>query len=101
MTPEEKELLQKTYALAKENNEMLHSMRRSMRVSTTIRVIYWGLIILGTIGVTVYVGPILSSVYGSYQNILQEVGGGGAPGRPSANSLNPLNTLQQLKELTK
>jgi hypothetical protein len=47
MTPEERELLTQSIKLAEENNKMLRGIRRSNRVSTFFRVLYW-MIILGT-----------------------------------------------------
>ncbi len=50
MAPEERALLEKTYALAQENHEMLTYLRRSQRTQHILRVIYWVLFVLLTIG---------------------------------------------------
>ena len=56
MTPEERELLTQSIKLAEENNKMLRGIRRSARVASFLRVIYW-LIIIGTA-----FGKIISSL---------------------------------------
>ncbi len=45
MTPEERSLLERTAALAAENNLILRSIRRSNRISTVLRIFYWVVII--------------------------------------------------------
>jgi hypothetical protein len=45
MNPEEKELLKKTLELARENNRMLHSIKRQMLWGRIFRIVYWVLII--------------------------------------------------------
>ncbi len=46
MDPESKQLLEKTFALAEENNKMLHSMRSAQKRAAFMRFVYW-LIIIG------------------------------------------------------
>lgn len=48
MTPEERELLTKSIKISEENNRMLRGMRRSARLSSFLRLIYW-LIIIGAV----------------------------------------------------
>ena len=70
MNPEEKELLQKTYDLSKENNRILHGLRRSNRYSTILSVFYWIIIIGVSVGAFVYLQPYidtLTKTYGSLQ----------------------------------
>ena len=57
MSPEERELLEKSVALAEENNGMLRAMRRSQRMATIFRVIYWALIIASAIGALYFLQP--------------------------------------------
>ncbi len=57
MTPEEKSLLEKTYEIAKENNGLLKSIRRSNRISSILRVAYWVIIIGLSIGAYYFVQP--------------------------------------------
>ena len=57
MTPEEKELLKRSVDLAEDNNIMLRAMRRSMRISRFMSIIYWvfiiGSAIVGAAGILV------------------------------------------------
>ncbi len=64
MTPEEKELLERTYKLVEENNSILISIRRGNRISTAMRVIYW-LVILGfSFGAYYLIQPYLNFLTG-------------------------------------
>jgi hypothetical protein len=66
MDPESKKLLQDTLALAKENNGMLHSMRRSMRVARVMSFIYWIFIIGSAVGAYYILQPYITQVMGIY-----------------------------------
>jgi len=61
MTPEERSLLENTMALAKENNKILRSIRRSNRWSSIFRVIYWVVIIGLGLGTYYFLQPYLMS----------------------------------------
>jgi len=62
MSPEEKELLEKTYELSKENNEILRSLRRRARFSTAWRIAYWVLIIGISLGAFYFIQPYVEMV---------------------------------------
>lgn len=62
MTPEEKDVLQKTYALSQENNQILLSMHKSAKRNMALRWVYWGIIILLTIVSFYFAGPFLSGL---------------------------------------
>jgi len=64
MTPEEKSLLESTYRLVEENNTILQSIRRSNRVSMAIRIGYWAIIILFSLGAYYFIQPYLSMITG-------------------------------------
>jgi len=67
MSPEERELLEKSVKLAEDNNRMLHSMRKSMRRSSVARGIYWVFIIGSAVGGYYLLQPYidqLKDVYG-------------------------------------
>ena len=67
MSPEERELLNKSVTLAEENNKMLHSMRRSQKVSQFMSFLYWVFIIGSVVGAYVLIQPYvdqLKDVYG-------------------------------------
>ena len=59
MNPEEKQLLQEAVALSKDNNAILHAMRRSQRLASIMRVVYWIVIIGISYGAYVYTQPYL------------------------------------------
>jgi hypothetical protein len=61
MTPEEKSLLERTHALAEENNVLLRKMRRAGRWSTVFKVIYWVIIIGVGLGAYYALQPYLMS----------------------------------------
>jgi len=73
MTPEERELLTQSIKLAEENNKMLRGIRRSARVASFLRVIYW-LIIIGTAFGAYYaiqprVQPYLDAIIRNYSGM--------------------------------
>jgi hypothetical protein len=73
MTPEERELLNKSIEIAEENNKILRGIRRSARFSSILRAIYW-LIILGTaFGAYYFVKPFIDPVIKSYNGMQQNI----------------------------
>ncbi|MFZ2523305.1 MAG: hypothetical protein WAW92_02865 [Minisyncoccia bacterium] len=66
MTPEEKELLKRAIALAEENNDILRSMQRSMRLSRFMSALYWIFIIGSAIGAYYLVQPYIKAVTEAY-----------------------------------
>lgn len=78
MDPKDRELLEKTFNLAEENNSLLRSMRRSMRVSQAFRVIYWVVIIGLSVGAYYVIQPYvdqLMEVYGSFSTDYNKIQG--------------------------
>ena len=73
MDPESKKLLKDTFALAKENNSMLHTIKRSMHVSSIISFIYWIFIIGTAIGAFYFIQPYLSQIKDIYVNASAEL----------------------------
>ena len=74
MSPEERELLNRTVALTEENNKMLHSVLRSMRIARIMSLIYWVFIIGSAIGAYYIIQPYLGqliSVYGGAGDVLK------------------------------
>lgn len=87
MTPDEKSLLERTAALAAENNSILRSMRRASRWDMAFRIIYW-VIVLGLsysayVFVQPYINTLMSSL-GQLQSGIQDLQGAGQ----SATQLN-------------
>ena len=73
MSPEERELLEKSVSLAEENNKILHSMRRSQRWGSIARAIYWVFIIGSAVGAFYLLQPYidqLKSVYSGAGSML-------------------------------
>jgi hypothetical protein len=66
MDPESKKLLEDTFALAKENNKMLHSVLRYIRISRTMTIIYWVIIIGSAVGAYYFIQPYVDQLIGIY-----------------------------------
>lgn len=62
MTPEERSLLEKTYRLAVENNELLHNLKRRARLATAVKVLYWTVIIGLSFGAFYFIQPYIDFV---------------------------------------
>jgi len=73
MNPQDRDLLQKTYDLAKENNHILHGIRRSNRLSSVVRVLYWTVIIGASLGAYYYIQPYLDTVLNAYGQIQGDI----------------------------
>ena len=70
MDQEERELLDTTFNLVKENNKMLHKIRRSQKVADLMRVLYW-LVLLGIgIGAFYFIQPYVEQI----QNFVGDAG---------------------------
>ncbi len=66
MSPEEKELLKRAVVLGEENNDILRSMRRSMRLARFMSILYWVFIIGSAIGAYYLIQPYVDSLTGAY-----------------------------------
>ena len=66
MTPEERELLHRSVKLAEENNDILRSIRRSMRLARIMSIIYWVVIIGSAVGAYYLIQPYIESITGLY-----------------------------------
>ncbi|MFZ2484561.1 MAG: hypothetical protein WAX80_00835 [Minisyncoccia bacterium] len=69
MNPEEKVLLERTLKLSEENNKILHSMQRSMRLGHIMRIIYWLFIIGSAVGAYYLIQPYIDSLAGTFSFI--------------------------------
>ena len=69
MNPEDKKLLQETYDLSRENNKILHGIRRSNRWAAIFRTIYWVIIIGVAIGAFVFLQPYLNEALKAFKDI--------------------------------
>ncbi len=66
MSPEDKELLQRSVELAEENNEMLRAIRRSMRFARIMSILYWIFIIGSAVGAYYLIQPYIDTLAGVY-----------------------------------
>ena len=73
MDPESKKLLEDTFALAKENNSMLQSLRRSQQWATIMSFVYWIFIIGTAIGAFYFIQPYLNQIKDIYVNASAEI----------------------------
>ena len=73
MTPEEHSLLERTYKIAEENNDLLRSIRRSSRISIVMRVIYWIVIIGASVGAYYLIQPYVDSLKQAYSGGTQDI----------------------------
>ncbi len=76
MTPEERDLLQRSVDLAEENNDMLRALRRHMRISRIMSVLYWVVIIGSAVGAYYFISPYLEFMAAAYGDARDSVGGG-------------------------
>ncbi|MEI8328101.1 MAG: hypothetical protein WCG02_03110 [Candidatus Taylorbacteria bacterium] len=93
MTPEEKSLLERTYKLAEDNNAILRSIRRSNRVSTILRILYWVVILGSGFAAYYFIQPYLAVVTGLYsqaQGGINTLQGGVTSVQDAANSIREL-----------
>ena len=68
MNPEEKQMLQETLQLSRENNQLLHKIRRSAFIANLMTLVYW-ILIFGVPIVLYYyfLQPYISEVLNTYQ----------------------------------
>ncbi len=55
--------------ITKENNEILHSMKRHQRWASIFRAVYWLIIIGVSLGAYYFIQPYLESIMEAYQSI--------------------------------
>ena len=60
MTPEEKSLLERTYKMSEENNAILRKMRRSAKISSALRYVYWAIIVALSLGAYYFIQPYVT-----------------------------------------
>ena len=68
MSPEEKELFKRSIALAEENNDILRSIQRSMRMQRFMSLIYWVFIIGSAVGAYYLIQPYVDQLMGVYSS---------------------------------
>ena len=73
MDSESKKLLEETLRLSQENNNILHSLRRSMRLARFMSLLYWVFIIGSAVGAYYFIQPYINqlrAVYGNTSDVL-------------------------------
>ena len=68
MNPDEKQMLQESLELSRQNNAMLHSMRRIQKWASFMRIVYWILIIAVSYGAYKYTEPYLNKAMQIFQS---------------------------------
>ncbi len=69
MNPEERELIEETLALSRENNKMLRSIQRTARIGQVMQIMYWLLIIGASVGAYYFVQPYLEQLLEAYSGV--------------------------------
>ncbi len=75
MTPEEKDLLEKTYRLTADNNDMIRRLYRSYKFGRYAKIAYWVVIILLSFGAYYLIQPYLQSITNAGSGIQAQVNG--------------------------
>lgn len=89
MQPEDKELLKRTLALEEENNTILRSIQRSMRLARFMSILYWVFIIGSAVGAYYLIQPYIEALTGAY---------GGAKTSFSGNMQGILDSFKELNQ---
>ena len=66
MDEETKKFLEETYALNKQNNDMLKKLVLYQKWSQIYRIVYWSIIILSAIGFFYFLKPLLGNLVNVY-----------------------------------
>jgi hypothetical protein len=72
--PEDKKLLEDNLRLSEENNKLLRSLHRSMRVRRVLSIVYWVFIIGSAIGAYYFIEPYVGQVKGIYDGASSDFG---------------------------
>ncbi len=68
-------MVQETYDLTKENNDLLKKMRRSQKLAHISRIVYWLILIGISVGAFYYIQPYLQKVYSLYTEGISQYSG--------------------------
>ena len=75
MNPNDKDLLEKTYEMEKENNGILKGIRNTNRWAIFFKVFYWTIIVGISVGAFYFVQPYVDKFLQTYQNLQSDLGG--------------------------
>lgn len=73
MDLQEKQLLEENLAVSKETNQLLKKVVSSQRWSRIFRILYWVIIIGGSIGVYYWMQPYVDTILGNYDSIMKSL----------------------------
>ena len=59
MDPNDKKILRETFELARDNHKILRKLQSNMRWGRSLRIMYWLVIIAGTLGAYYYIQPFV------------------------------------------
>ncbi|MEN9582243.1 MAG: hypothetical protein RL641_197 [Candidatus Parcubacteria bacterium] len=74
MSEEERKMLERSLELAEENNKILHSMQRSMRLARVMSILYWVFIIGSAVGAYYLIQPYVEGITGAYGGAQSSIG---------------------------
>ena len=77
MSPEERELLNRSVELSEDNNKILHSMRRAQCISSIISFVYWVFIIGSAVGAYYFIQPYIDQIMSVYSGAMSDLDGVG------------------------
>ena len=66
MDLEERKMLEEALELGRENNQILHAMRRSIRWSRFMSFVYWAFIIGSAVGAYYFIEPYIKPIMDVY-----------------------------------
>ncbi len=89
MDSKEKELLEESIELSRENNKILKKLRTAMQVSRLFKIVYWTIIIGSMLGAYYYFQPLIDNLMGAYEGVASLIGkgSGAVPAIPDISSL--------------
>ena len=70
MDPKEKDLLERTFEYARENNKILKKMRTSAKFWSFMRIVYWAIIIGSAVGLYYFLQPFLDQLLDVYNQVV-------------------------------
>ncbi len=65
--------LEKIYELTEENNKLIKKLEKYQKINTTIKVIYWTIILLSVFGAYFAIQPFLGSLLGKENTTLDTI----------------------------
>lgn len=92
MDSDDKKVLKEVLELSRENNKMLHKMKRAAFLNKLVRVFYWIIILGSAVSVYYYIQPVLQQLIRTYTDLLDTA----SQVKEATNAL-PIKQLNDLK----